>query len=998
MRPLRTLLASVPWLVCAALGALCVPIATGRWEPAWLRVPPPPRAVERTASLSVPGIEAAFRVEQRALTGELLWRLEGERVVSRSFEAHDLVRPRLILYRDGAPWASATAESGRVRLPEGDEVWARLDLAGDVVLARGPLTCRTEALEVWVDRRLERDAEAPARPGADGGDPRPATAGVRVVAPGRVVVERSAGPEGAAAAGFVLRAAGLEGTLEPLTLDVDGPVDVAAGPFGAGPLAGRRVTGEVRDGARLRALDEAGGPRRAPDALELVLRGVDLRAGPDGSRLAARRLALTWARTPAAARAALGGLAGAGPRLLEVHVGGAAYALRTVAARGEVAGRWVAPAAGPDAPARDLALAADTARGSAWPGPARLVARGAPARLADLAGGAAIAAARLAVERGADLELAAEGGVDLALPGWPAAAAGAPDPPPWRVRAQALAVRLAEPERGAPGLAQVEGLHAAGAPVALERADGVTRLGADAIRYAADGSTGRLTVTHLAGAVGPDLTDGAPWTVDAERLTATVRRAGLARLDARAPGEPAPDWRELLAAAAAEGAPAGCVRAEGPQRDPDDHRGLAAERLAWREGEPVTARGRAALALGRSRLAAERLDYDPDTGLLEAAGGLDFQTAIPHAGAALPLAITAARGRARLAPDPAAWEASRAARRAARRRGIRSLPPPVLRGLELEGGPERIALSGPRGLEVRGDRFRYDAERRVASLAAADGGPPLELAAEGGRARARRAAVWLVARWPRPSYWAALAGDVSVALDPGALADDASDPSRAGGLALRAGWLLAEVAEPPPGLEVVPLGPFAAGGPEGVAVRSTPPAEPRAGTPAPELALDADHVAGVGWREELRVEDADGLRLRRGDAELRTTRARLRLLDDRRAARVVLEAPWTATFPLEPGRVAEARGGRAALELDVAAARAGRRPDEPEAELARRLLRRVEAEGGVALDAPGLTARADAVALDRDAGVYTLTGEPAEVVREGLRSRGHRLTLRLEDR
>jgi len=94
----------------------------------------------------------------------------------------------------------------------------------------------------------------------------------------------------------------------------------------------------------------------------------------------------------------------------------------------------------------------------------------------------------LAVERGADLELAAEGGVDLALPGWPAAAAGAPDPPPWRVRAQALAVRLAEPARGAPGLAQVEGLHAAGAPVALERADGVTRLGADAIRYAADGS------------------------------------------------------------------------------------------------------------------------------------------------------------------------------------------------------------------------------------------------------------------------------------------------------------------------------------------------------------------------------------------------------------------------------------------------------------------------------------------------------------------------------
>ena len=83
-----------------ALLAVCLPVATGHWDPAWLRVPEP-QVRETAGVIGVPDVQAPFRAEQRDAAGQLLWRLSGQRVVSRSLYAHDLVAPRLRVFQAG---------------------------------------------------------------------------------------------------------------------------------------------------------------------------------------------------------------------------------------------------------------------------------------------------------------------------------------------------------------------------------------------------------------------------------------------------------------------------------------------------------------------------------------------------------------------------------------------------------------------------------------------------------------------------------------------------------------------------------------------------------------------------------------------------------------------------------------------------------------------------------------------------------------------------------
>lgn len=994
-----TRLASWTALLLGLLAA-AVPLATGDWDPAWLRVAKRPVLdVSTDPRVALPDVPARFTAHGPAAEG-VTWTLTGERVVAVEPPlVHALVAPRLVVRRGDEVLATLAAARGEVRLPRpGEERGAHDDvvqvrLEGGVEVVRGDVTMSTERMSVALD---------PARP-AD-----PAGAGARLTAPGPVVLRL--GP-----AGRRLTAAAMEARLAPLRLDLAGPVDLEdpgglPGRTGGGPLRGRAARATLEGEGEPRAARLDARSMVAPERLVLRLEQVELGAQGGGDVLACDALRLSFLRAPSGARAALGGHAGSAPSP-ELSLGPASYALDRATASGHVRLRAVPDPAAPDAA---VTLLADEVTAN---GPARrVVARGRPARVEDDRGGWLEAptislASAAAVDAGRAVEVVADGAereVRFALAEPARATAPGAGGAAWRGTARRLAARLRAEDAGASppddtrlaALARVERLELAGAddaPATIERDDGATRVEARVVAWDVDGPEARLAVegAPAVARVGAALTGEAPWRVRARRVHARVDRAALASLepgagDVAVLGSAAP-FRVL---ATLEAAGEVDVRREGSD-SPARHVALAGERLTWsRAARRVDLQGAPAeVTVGEATLRAPALDLDVASGEARASGPCVLE--VPDARG--PVTVHAARAAGRFDLRPAAWREATEARRAARRQGARYVLPGWLLALELAGDDgDRVRAAGPDGLSAAADRVAWDAARGVARLEALEGGPPVRLALRGTTLEAPRVLVRPGLAPGRAHARVDAGGGVRVE---GPLPGSSNDGER---LALACGWLSADVWEPwrgegapPEGSPArSPLGALRAGGEGGVVVDGS--VSDGAGGQVP-VRLRADRLEGDGVSETLRLAGAPDrpVLVARGDLALEAPAARMGFERAGQALRLALEPPWTCRLPPLEGQAAGAASGKGPVELLLEAPTSGAQPGRDPAELARRLLA-LEVEGGVEVVTPSLRARADRVSLVRP-GELVLRGDPVEVTRGGVRSRGLEQVLRLEE-
>ncbi|MCO5172034.1 MAG: hypothetical protein M9894_37525 [Planctomycetes bacterium] len=1014
----------LPWalLLLGTLAAV-VPLASGDWDPPWLRVAQRPVSqVGPETSLEVPDVPARFAARGPVGTGGT-WTLTGERVVPVDPPlAHDLVAPRLVLRRGEQVMAELSAARGQVRLPgrsgeAGEGPVVRIVLVDDVRLVQGDMTAVTDELTVWLHReRFD-----------------PATGGVRASAPGPVTLRLGA-------AGQELTAAGLQATLVPLDLDLRGPVALRAleRPADAAPARGRpedaarrgpltralegharaaRLRGALTPGPRAGAPDAAGA---IPARLTLELDDVDLRAAaPHDDALRCDTLRLALIRAPAGARAGLGGLAGLAPAP-HLHTAGSAFMLEEVAARGRVRARVRQG----DGPALHVEADALVER----PGARRVEATGQPARVEDPARGwveaPTLHLTRESVDGGAAVRIEAGGGevrfsvTEPARGATPAAAA-------WTGRARRLEARLLpaggegagpEPDDARPpsALTRLDLLVLEGAPgdeVVLERDGGGGRIDAQALRW--EGGWLQVEGAPATARLGPALTGDAPWRASARRLRARLDPSALAG------GEDDDPLARAVAAVSALEAEGQVEVAREDAASPRRALALAGERLSWsrRRARLDLAGPPASVEVGQTTLRAPALSYDLATGALRgrrplrprraarARRGRRHRPRGARHGAAGPPSgglgrgdaraprRAAGRGRARPAVDAPGADA-RGRRRRAGARGGRGRPRRRRRPRHLGRGarprpaggagrgaalPGRHRRGGPRG-RARGGLALVRAGARAR---ARRGLVPGRRAGAPPRARARRRrAVRAHERWVAVEVW-----------EP-ARAERAGRDAAAGRPPRLADRPLADHAPAPFGL-------LLAGGAGGVAVDGALGGSSGAdGGAAAPLRMRAARLVGDGAAETLRLEGAPGrpILLARGDLALEAPRARLALLRAREAVRVELDEPWRCALPSSgeaaPGHAA-GRGPLAAL-VDVGAGRQPGGPPKDPAALLRSLLE-LDGRGGVEVVTSAVRARADAVSLGGRPGELVLRGDPVEVSRGALRSRGLEQVLRVDE-
>ncbi|MBX3469708.1 MAG: hypothetical protein KF878_22780, partial [Planctomycetes bacterium] len=359
---------------------------------------------------------------------------------------------------------------------------------------------------------------------------------------------------------------------------------------------------------------------------------------------------------------------------------------------------------------------------------------------------------------------------------------------------------------------------------------------------------------------------------------------------------------------------------------------------------------------------------------------------------------------------------------------------------------------GQGGLAAAADRVTWDAAANRATLEVRPGTPPCRVASaegsleaarvdvwpssspgrgralvlasspDGGRARLRgrlpgaEAPVELSSEWVAVEVWEPARTDER--REARATPDDARDgapvrapapapdgesPSRAATRAQRrdapdralADRALAERGPAPFGLLV-------AGGAGGVEVDGALAGDGAAAAP---LRMRAARLSGDGAAETLRLDGTPGrpVLLARGELELEAPRARLALVRAREALRVDLDGPWRCSLPATggggarpdapPGRASG--GGALTAVLDAGGGRpSGGAPKDPAALL--RSLLELEGAGGFEVVTPAVRARADAVSLGRP-GELVLRGDPVEVSRGALRSRGLEQVLRVDE-
>lgn len=315
MPSLERLTRALPTVALVLAGAVAAAaLASGRWDPAWLRVAPTPIAdLGSATTLAVPVIEGGFRAEQQEPGGRLVWRLTGRRLRSLSIREHELDAPRLELWSDGAASGAAvasdppllvTAREARVLLrdpgdAEGNPSRTRVEveLRGEVAAVVSGARLLTE-LALLV---LAEPVDDPATP-LDEGQRR-----WTLEAPGPV---RVGGAQGAWQ--LELEASGAVARSHPRELRLAGPVRVHGREPASPALAlGNELSGTL-EGVLLRELLLPDG--RPGERMHLDLSGPDLvRSGAETGALAAGRVGLDLRRDPDTARAALGGLAGVPP-------------------------------------------------------------------------------------------------------------------------------------------------------------------------------------------------------------------------------------------------------------------------------------------------------------------------------------------------------------------------------------------------------------------------------------------------------------------------------------------------------------------------------------------------------------------------------------------------------------------------------------------------------------------------------------------------------------
>jgi hypothetical protein len=818
-------------LFFAFLGG-AVPLGTGYWDPAWLRVAQSLQVDLSAAEVGVGQALAPFSVEQRALDGSFRWTLTGDgvRAEGGSLQVQAITQPRVWLRHADGFELRASARGGRLHLPgEGSPAVARLELAGEVVLtgagrAQGaPVETRLETsrLELWV----RRDGAGIRAPGG---------ARVRCAEPVSVTLAQGG-------VRWTVEAPQARGGLVPLALDLGGPVRFAT----TAPVASLTapLQGVARGGLRLAGPPVASpvpdGEPLWPPTIELTATGVEAATTDGLSRLACARLVADLERVAlAGAREDEGGL-GEAPRFraaasrweaLELEwVTVDRRSLRLVAPRAEheeaegraraaaeggvtlalglpgrgtwdgeaarVAAEWELPAAGPPGLRQLERLEVRAAPGRE----ARLAARGGPerVRLRELDYVAEGAVARLALRRGFEATLE---GVE-----------GGRRPAPYRARGASLAVRF---DRAA-----------------------------------------------LAAADEPGLEWWRRALIDGRWTRASLRRLGPAGEEERRRGLTADELRYDAPRLKARGAPARVVLGAST---------LAAPELDYHVEEGrLVARGGLVYA-GRFRRPSS--GAEPDRREPAAVDEAPFT-----------VEVRAPQGEARLAPDPAAWERHQAARRQARAGDGGFLLPRPLESLELEGSAAaRVVVVGSDGLRAEADRasYRWDLGRAV--LHATPGGPPVQATWSGRGVSAGRLEVTRLQpagpRGPQPLWISAEGGVVAEGAFSGGSASGGEEPAQSPGAGrLRAEWFFCELVERPGGDPPLELGRYGAGGAAGTRLAFRRPGDSaeelqQAVLLAPRLRGDGQaqlEGGGRGVSLELPAWEADIALPRRGPGRAR---------------------------------------------------------------------------------------------------------------------------------
>jgi len=961
----------------AALGAvlLAVPgLAGGRLELQAIRIEGAPEIdVSQGPNLTPPGFDAAFFAEQRAPNGELEWRFDGRQAIAESFSAGRCREPRLTVYAPGGlpAFAVAAAEArvvardplGRAWTPGGSGSVRDLavELLGGVTLEAGGLTldaARGEAFLMRPNVALNEDEEPPPA------DPR----------------------------------------AEVARLELYGPIRV----HGQGP-AGEAV--EVR--AERVTLIARGATPPAAAWLELDAEGLDGAWGD--ARLACARARARLARLPSVARAACGGVAGAyhpGPAL---SVGSARFLLEDGALEGDVrAGQG------------DLSASATRVVrvGQAW------VARGEPVRV-ETASGSWLEAPRLALTLGATPTLRARGAVRGEAVGDVGSATA---PRRWAISGSELLLSGPLPAAGEPirrGRVRLRG-----SPARVHDPAGSSRIDAAAIELRQD--EGERSLALSGGAtleLDAALTRGEPLRahVEAAELeldgVAPVGSQGVAELGSLRPSSVASlrlRGLERFAWGPSSGRAAELDYSRRGERGFLQARGLdlSLAAVSSEAAAPLRVRGQTARAWldpaglegradGLVRLARtlERAELVGDA--LVGRGGdepralsareLHLRDRVLRASGDVVLSgrgpsgswrFGADQATATLDPDPEVWGQTRPLRRAARDAGIAFLPPPFLRELRLEQqvhGELRVAATATRparALTLRGERFAYRADTRVARLT----GDPLAI---GGLQRreleASELALWWTLIGDRPLVWATARGPSlrSPAPDPAAKPDPSVEPDPLAGTTARAGWVNALFYSAFPGPRYPPLAAWSAGGSAGVRVDGE-------GELAVRLRAPALHGSG----RRLLIPNGP-VQLTHGEVELEAQRGSLEWRGETVAAE--LDGGWSSTFalpakdgqPPPPDARYRAHGEALALEVDLAAAAELQRAGRGDPTLAQRALRGLSARGGIEVQGPNLRAEGDAAERTPESPITWLTGAPARVQRGGLSYTGRRLELEL---
>jgi hypothetical protein len=961
-------------VLLAACLSFVLPLSTGRWDPALLHMAEELILDATTgSSVEVGAVEAPFVVEQTDGQGSG-WRLRGERIETGAAGdpfRHDVVRPRLEVYRpdsEGRPHTAATLTAGhaRVILPRDGTSRMRVHLREGVALVSSGQHLTSESLEVWFDPR-------------DLGGARLRTS--------EEVTLRSNSARGR----LVVVAAGLEGRLRPLRLDLASPVQFSSDTFAAGPLAGSSLKGRAQAGAHLlgRAAegpltpDEAG-PLGLRLPADFVFRSYEVTFKIEGASTGegrAKTFELTFARTQVGALAALGGLAGAAPAWR--------YALASAKATGAVDVAYRRPAMQELRPL-DLHVSGESVDFASGD----LHLRGAPARLSETEQGLVLAAPRLHANLvdPQHVLLEGSGGVALSVREPPAGAKARRPAGTWSGTLQRAKVVL---DRSAPAsrssaapvgtsqraLALLQGVRQAelSGPIQLQRSPGPDRLRLGHLTW--ERRSGQLRIREGLRGLIAGVESGrraAPWSLHARSASLDLRphtapvgsgaNAWLARIQHGVlEGDVALERRAKPAKLADP-----VLQAHALARQARRARALRGARFELRD-QVLLISGKAHVHLGSLLLRGPALRYRPSTGRL---WGSSIEVQLTR-GADVYVA-RAQRGEATLTTDPAAWDADRARRKAARRSGRSLYLPTTIRSLLLEG---ELRLSGPAALVGAADRLRVKGARAWLT------GSPLRVQDELGRRLVARE-VTLQRDATRARTQVSARGEVQIGAR---LAGTKPRPSKSGqptkparpptDLALTCGWLEAELHDPPrrpkrvtrsawrqsQARALLPLGPFRAGGSRGVSLRLTPPPDAKK---AQRVALVAGALSGRGAQ---------------------------RATDGTPVVDLSLSESWAAHLRLPKRGPARIEGRRAKLRLDMSAARAGPEPNEPEETYLRRLLRSLDARDGVSLSAQGLSARAESVELDARRGVYVFRGDPAVIRRGGVSQKAKRWILRLSE-